>query len=83
MDAEDQARDLVARLRRLPRKHRDVVGLCLVAGLTYEEAAVALGVPVGTVRSRLARGRLQLAELAVEDRVDMRPLEKLTTRNGA
>jgi RNA polymerase sigma-70 factor, ECF subfamily len=40
---------------------RDVLLLCVWQGLTYAEAAVALGVPVGTVRSRLsrARGRLE------------------------
>jgi DNA-directed RNA polymerase specialized sigma24 family protein len=39
---------------------RDVLVLCVWQGLTYAEAAVALGVPVGTVRSRLSRARSRL-----------------------
>lgn len=44
-------------LRRLPEVYRAVVLLIDVEELTYEEAAAALACPVGTVRSRLARGR--------------------------
>jgi RNA polymerase sigma-70 factor (ECF subfamily) len=40
-----------------------VLLLAASTDLTYEEIARALGVPVGTVRSRLARGRLRLREL--------------------
>jgi RNA polymerase sigma-70 factor (ECF subfamily) len=43
--------------------------MCWWAGLTYEEAAVALGVPVGTVRSRLSRARKRLDELAADELV--------------
>jgi RNA polymerase sigma factor (sigma-70 family) len=39
---------------------RDVLALVAVEGLTYEEASVALGVPIGTVRSRLSRTRVDL-----------------------
>ena len=48
---------LDAELGRLPAKHRDVLILCLMNGASPEEAAVQLGCPVGTVKSRLARGR--------------------------
>jgi RNA polymerase sigma-70 factor, ECF subfamily len=47
----------------LPRSQQDVVALCLFSGLSYEDAATALRVPVGTIRSRLARARDSLAEL--------------------
>ena len=45
---------------RLPRRYRDPVVLCLVEGLTHGGAAQRLGWPVGTVESRLARGRAYL-----------------------
>jgi RNA polymerase sigma factor (sigma-70 family) len=47
-------------LSRLPERQRGVIVLCDVEGLTYEQAAVALGWPTGTVKSRLARGRERL-----------------------
>jgi RNA polymerase sigma-70 factor (ECF subfamily) len=50
-------------LARLDDRHRDVLLLAAGPGLTYDEIARALGVPVGTVRSRLARGRRRLREL--------------------
>jgi RNA polymerase sigma factor (sigma-70 family) len=55
---------LVARaLARLDQRYQEVLLLAAGPGLTYEEIARALHVPVGTVRSRLARGRRQLREL--------------------
>lgn len=54
-------RVLVGSLESLPREQREVVGLCVFGGRSYAAAAVDLEVPVGTVRSRLARARLHLA----------------------
>jgi RNA polymerase sigma factor (sigma-70 family) len=53
--------DLVGQLRRLPAADRDTLLLIVWGELSYEEAATALGVPVGTVRSRIARARRRLA----------------------
>jgi RNA polymerase sigma factor (sigma-70 family) len=50
-------------LKQLPDKHRAVLLLCYLEGKTHDEAARQLGCPLGTVRSRLARGRIQLKEL--------------------
>ncbi|GAA2212759.1 RNA polymerase sigma factor [Nonomuraea monospora] len=49
--------ELAGALAALPAKDRDVLLLIAWGDLTYEEAARALGIPVGTVRSRLNRGR--------------------------
>jgi RNA polymerase sigma-70 factor (ECF subfamily) len=51
------SRQLAAALARLPAGHRDTLLLVAWGDLTYEQAAVALAVPVGTVRSRLSRAR--------------------------
>jgi hypothetical protein len=45
---------------RLPERYRAPIVLCYFNGLSHEQAARQLGWPVGTVRSRLARGRGQL-----------------------
>ena len=42
---------------RLPRKYREAVALCHLDGLSHDGAAEALGLPVGTIRSRLSRAR--------------------------
>jgi RNA polymerase sigma-70 factor, ECF subfamily len=62
-EAAEQMRHILERLRSLPREQQDVIALCVWSGLSYEEAAAALGVPVGTVRSRLSRARASVAEL--------------------
>jgi len=51
---------MLASLRRLPLAFQEVIVLCDVEELSYKEAAEALGIPVGTVMSRLHRGRAQL-----------------------
>lgn len=64
---DDTARLEVVRtaLGSLRRGEREVIALCVWADLTYAEAAEALGVPVGTVRSRLSRARRRLQEAAL------------------
>lgn len=52
--------DLVAALDGIPAKEREALLLFALADLSYEEIALALEVPVGTVRSRLARARDRL-----------------------
>jgi RNA polymerase sigma-70 factor (ECF subfamily) len=55
--------DVAQALALLPEEYRATLVLRHVADLDYEEIAEIQGVPVGTVRSRLARGRAQLAEI--------------------
>ena len=47
---------------RLPGKYRDPIVLCDLEGLSYEHAAIQLGCPLGTIKSRLARGRDRLRD---------------------
>ena len=53
----------LALVGRLPRREQEVFALCAWSGLSYEDAAIALEIPVGTVRSRLSRARARLQEL--------------------
>ncbi len=59
-------RETIEQVRRavvsLPATYREVVVLCDLEGASYEEAAAALECRIGTVRSRLSRGRAMLAE---------------------
>lgn len=50
-------------LGRLSPEHRDVLVMKDIEGLKYEEIAEVLGVPIGTIRSRLHRARLELRDL--------------------
>lgn len=54
--------DIEAALASLPEKFRVAVVLCDIEGLSYDEIAEVLGVKVGTVRSRIHRGRTQLRD---------------------
>lgn len=59
-DAERAFSAALSALRSLAKTEQDVVVMVLWSGLTYEEAASALGIPAGTVRSRLSRARARL-----------------------
>ncbi|MEX5635858.1 RNA polymerase sigma factor [Parafrankia sp. FMc2] len=61
LDDERQMTEVLGGLRSLKRNELEVIMMVAVEGLTYAEASMALGVPVGTVRSRLARARARLA----------------------
>jgi RNA polymerase sigma-70 factor (ECF subfamily) len=57
--------DVLAALKQIPPEHQEVILLCDVEELTYKEIAAVLGIPMGTVMSRLHRGReLLRGELA-------------------
>jgi RNA polymerase sigma-70 factor (ECF subfamily) len=68
LDDERRMRALLPHVAALRRSEQEVLALCAWSGLTYEEAAIALGVPVGTVRSRLARAKARLRELSPVER---------------
>lgn len=66
-DASAAARDIALSIRaamsRLPEEQRMAIALVLVEGLSYKDAAESLGIPMGTLTSRLARGREALQAL--------------------
>ena len=64
LDDEAKMRRVLAVLEQLSPHHQEVLALTVWAGLDLAGAAVALGVPVGTVKSRLSRARAALAALA-------------------
>lgn len=61
IDSERRMAAVLAEIDRLPRHEQDVLSLVVWTGLSYDETAAALDVPVGTVRSRLARARRRLS----------------------
>ena len=61
-------RDMLTALAKLRVEHREALLLIVAEGLSYEDAARVCGVPVGTMKSRVNRARVRLAQLlAVED----------------
>ncbi len=67
---EELERQLHEEIAKLTELHRQPIVLCDLEGLTHEQAARLLGTPVGTIKSRLARGRERL-----RDRLSRRRLE--------
>jgi len=63
VDGASETDHIAEALDRLDDRYREVLLLVASTDLTYEEIVRALGVPIGTVRSRLARGRRRLREL--------------------
>jgi RNA polymerase sigma-70 factor, ECF subfamily len=58
-----ELRDLERAIAKLPQEQRSVILLVGLEGMRYEEVAAVLDVPVGTIRSRLSRGRETLRKL--------------------
>ena len=56
-------REVLTAIGRLPEAQRETVLLVYAEGFSYSEAAAALGIPIGTVMSRLAAARAALADL--------------------
>ena len=63
LEPHEHAWSIQTALEHLPVEQRLVIGLVLVEGLAYKEAAHVLEIPIGTVMSRLARGRETLQKL--------------------
>jgi RNA polymerase sigma-70 factor (ECF subfamily) len=61
--ARDIALSIGAAMEQLPEEQRMAIALVLVEGLSYKDAAAALDIPIGTLTSRLARGRETLQAL--------------------
>ena len=64
--SRDTALSVAAAMHHLPEEQRLAVALVLIEGLSYKEAAIVMGVPIGTLTSRLARGRETLQALLGE-----------------
>ena len=63
LERGEEERQLQEAMNRLSHEHREVIVLKEIEGLKYEDIADILGVPIGTIRSRLHRARLELREL--------------------
>jgi RNA polymerase sigma-70 factor, ECF subfamily len=63
MEREGDLMSVQSAMARLPEDQRSAVSLVLVEGLPYKEAADVLEIPIGTLTSRLARGREALREM--------------------
>jgi RNA polymerase sigma-70 factor, ECF subfamily len=67
VEASNEARMVRAAVDRLPPEQRDVVALVMLEEFSYREAADALGLPIGTVMSRLSRAKAALAKLLTNE----------------
>ena len=63
-------------MQKLSAEHRDIISLVDIAGLSYAESAALLGIPEGTVMSRLSRARRVLLEQISAENVRPFPLAK-------
>jgi RNA polymerase sigma-70 factor (ECF subfamily) len=75
MEMAEQERRVREALGQLSQEHRTVLILKDMDGMKYEEMADVLGVPIGTIRSRLHRARLEMRDvlLDLENRVEKKP----------
>ncbi len=81
LEQEDRL-DVLAALRRLTAEQRAAIVLVDMEGYPVEEAALILGCPVGTVKSRCARGRARLVPLLAHLRTDARAREARRNQNA-
>lgn len=66
LDEARRMKQVFEALKQLPRADQEVLALCIWGELSYEETAQALDVPIGTVRSRLARARAKVERLSTQ-----------------
>lgn len=67
LDDERRMAEVLAAVWRLPRAEREAVALCLWSGVSYAEAAAALGISEVAVRSRVSRARARLSRIVGTD----------------
>jgi RNA polymerase sigma factor (sigma-70 family) len=83
VDAAGAGPRLADALGSIPRKDRDALLLFAWPELSYEEIALALEVPVGTVRSRISRARSRLRELLARDgQLEVEPMSAKDDNDG-
>ena len=75
--------DIKKALKTLPAEHHAAIMLVSVEGYSYAEAASVLDVPVGTVASRVARGRTMLGRLLAHGRPQGLHASRPLTGEGA
>jgi RNA polymerase sigma-70 factor (ECF subfamily) len=63
-----EVRDMLSALSSIPNEQREVVLLVGLEGMSYQQTAEILGIPIGTVMSRLSRGREALRQLTTQGR---------------
>jgi RNA polymerase sigma-70 factor (ECF subfamily) len=78
-----QLRELEGAIAQLPREQREAVLLIGLEGIRYDEAAAILHVPIGTVRSRLSRGRDALRKLLDRDERSIPPERETISAHAA
>jgi RNA polymerase sigma-70 factor (ECF subfamily) len=66
LDDEPRRAAVRAAFASLSAKEQDAVSLCVIQGMQLADAASTLGLPLGTVKSRLSRAKNKLAELTVD-----------------
>ena len=71
--------DVMGAIHRLPEQQREVLLLVAGAGLSYEEAADVTGANIGTIKSRLNRGRAAVKAMLENDRPEIAPQDFLKT----
>ena len=72
--ARCDVQDMLRALGKLPADQREALLMIVAEGLSYEEAAQVCGVAAGTIKSRVSRGRVRLAELlAIREAEDLGP----------
>lgn len=67
LESAERKKMLEKGISMLPENQRMTLVLCDLQGMSYEEAAIAMDCPIGTIRSRLNRGRISLKNILSAD----------------